>query len=59
MTPSPTPIPTRTTTRRDAARQIVGLASLGAGVIHLALGPAHMTEWAVLGYGFFVTGVPW
>lgn len=47
---------TSTATRRDAARQTVGLASVGAGVIHLALGPDHMAEWTVLGYGFFVSG---
>ncbi len=36
---------------------MLGLASIGAGAIHLALGPAHMTEWKVLGYGFLAAGV--
>ena len=45
------------TTRRDSARQVLGLSSIGAGAIHLALGPAHMAEWSVLGYGFFASGV--
>ena len=44
-------------TRRDAARLSLALASAGAGAIHLALGPAHMAEWAVLGYGFYAAGV--
>jgi hypothetical protein len=45
-----------TTTRRDAARQGLALASAGAGAIHLALGPEHMSEWAVLGTSFYVSG---
>ena len=45
------------TTRRDTARQALGLASVGAGVIHLALGPEHMQEWAPLGLGFYASGV--
>src|SRR4051812_10496380 len=40
-------------TLRDAARLALALASAGAGAIHLALGPAHMAEWDVLGYGFY------
>jgi len=43
-------------TRRDAARLALALASVGAGVIHLALGPEHMAEWAVLGWGFYASG---
>ncbi|MEO7447806.1 MAG: hypothetical protein ABI336_05975 [Humibacillus sp.] len=43
-------------TRRDAVRQALALSSLGAGAIHVALGPEHMTEWAVLGIGFYVSG---
>lgn len=35
----------------------MALASLGAGTIHLALGPEHMATWSVLGYGFFASGV--
>ena len=49
--------PDMTSTRRDAARQALALASLGAGAIHLALGPEHMAEWSVLGYGFYASGV--
>lgn len=44
------------TTHRDTARRSLALASVGAGVIHLALGPDHMTEWVVLGSGFYVSG---
>jgi hypothetical protein len=44
-------------TRRDAARQALALASVGAGAIHLALGPEHMSEWALLGTGFYLSGV--
>jgi hypothetical protein len=29
---------------------------MGAGAIHVALGPEHMSEWAVLGVGFYVSG---
>jgi len=43
-------------TRRDAARLALALASAGAGAIHLALGPEHLREWAVLGTGFYVSG---
>jgi len=43
-------------TRRDAARLALALASAGAGTIHLALGPEHLREWAVLGTGFYVSG---
>ena len=45
------------TTRRETARQALGLASVGAGVIHLALGPEHMAHWEPLGLGFYATGV--
>jgi hypothetical protein len=45
------------TTRRDAARQALALASVGAGAIHLAFGPEHMSEWALLGTGFYLSGV--
>ncbi|MGZ6827748.1 MAG: hypothetical protein ACXVGH_13240 [Mycobacteriales bacterium] len=48
---SPQPRP-----RRRAAVQAVALTSLGAGVIHLALGPEHLREWVVLGSGFFASG---
>lgn len=44
-------------TRRDAARRALALSSLGAGAIHVALGPEHMAEWAVLGTGFYVSGL--
>ncbi|MCU1595032.1 MAG: hypothetical protein JWO12_2424 [Frankiales bacterium] len=44
------------TTRRDAVRQALALSSVGAGAIHVALGPEHMSEWAVLGIGFYVSG---
>ncbi len=30
--------------------------SIGAGVIHLSLGPEHMSQWVVLGTGFYVAG---
>ena len=43
-------------TRRDAARLALALASAGAGAIHLAFGPEHMSEWAVLGTGFYAAG---
>lgn len=43
-------------TRRDTARQALALASVGAGAIHLALGPEHLSAWAVLGAGFYVSG---
>jgi hypothetical protein len=48
---------TSSTTRRDTAQRALALASIGAGVIHLALGPEHMSEWVVLGTGFYVSGV--
>ncbi|MDX6322048.1 MAG: hypothetical protein QOF52_1906 [Propionibacteriaceae bacterium] len=44
-------------TRRDAARLALALASAGAGAIHLAFGPEHLTEWAPLGLGFYASGV--
>lgn len=44
------------TTRRDTARQALGLAAVGAGVIHLAFGPEHMSHWAPLGVGFYASG---
>lgn len=31
--------------------------SVGAGAIHLALGPEHLREWVVLGSGFLASGV--
>lgn len=43
-------------TRRDALRQALSLACLGAGAIHLALGPDHLQEWAPLGVGFYAAG---
>lgn len=37
---------------------VVGAAlSIGAGVIHLALGPEHLIELGTLGYGFYVSGI--
>lgn len=30
-------------------------ASIGAGIIHVALGPAHVEELGALGYGFFLS----
>ncbi len=38
-------------------RYSLALMSVGAGVIHLALGPEHMREWVVLGSGFLASGV--
>jgi len=36
---------------------LVGAAlSIGAGVIHFALGPEHVVELGPLGYGFYVSG---
>lgn len=46
------------TTRRDTVRQALALSSVGAGAIHVALGPEHMSEWAVLGIGSYVSGFP-
>lgn len=43
-------------TRRDAARLALALGTAGAGAIHLALGPEHLREWALLGTGFYVSG---
>ena len=43
-------------TKRDAARLGLALAAAGAGAIHLALGPEHLSEWALLGAGFYVSG---
>ena len=34
---------------------LAGAASAGAGVIHLALGPEHVTELGALGYGFYLS----
>jgi hypothetical protein len=45
-----------TSTRRDAARKALALSSVGAGAIHLALGPEHLSEWVVLGTGFYLSG---
>lgn len=37
---------------------VVGAAlSIGAGVIHFALGPEHLDELGPLGYGFYLSGV--
>jgi hypothetical protein len=44
-------------TRRDTVRRSLGLASVGAGAIHLALGPEHLGGWVVLGTGLLVSGV--
>lgn len=45
------------TTHRATAQRALALASLGAGAIHVALGPEHLSEWVVLGTGFYVAGV--
>ena len=41
---------------RATARQALGLTAIGAGAIHLALGPEHMSQWNVLGGSFFASG---
>jgi hypothetical protein len=46
-----------TLTARGAARLVLGAAAIGAGVIHLALVPEHLTEWVPLGVGFLAAGV--
>ena len=47
---------TSSTTRRETAQRALALASIGAGVIHIALGPEHLSEWVVLGTSFYVFG---
>ncbi len=47
---------TSPTTRRDTAQRALALASIGAGAIHIALGPEHMSEWNVLGTAFYSAG---
>ena len=42
---------------RRTAVLLLSLAAAGAGVIHLVHAPAHVTQWAPLGIGFFVSGV--
>jgi hypothetical protein len=37
-------------------RLVLALASAGAGAIHVLLGPEHLTQWAPLGTGFYVSG---
>ncbi len=41
---------------RRVAWVTVAFASIGAGIIHLALGPSHLDAIGVLGLGFFVVG---
>jgi hypothetical protein len=42
---------------RSALRLALGAAATGAGVIHLAVAPAHLTEYVPLGIGFVAAGV--
>lgn len=42
---------------RDAGAAIALAASIGAGLIHFALGPEHLAELGTLGWGFYVAGV--
>ena len=51
------PAPVGVPTRRATGRLVLALAAAGAGVIHLALGPEHSSEWVVLGGGFYLSGV--
>lgn len=52
----------RTEDRSDGAGSrrsvwvMLASASMGAGIIHLALGPSHLAEIGALGLGFFVVG---
>lgn len=46
-----------TLSTRTASRVALGAAALGAGVIHLAFAPEHLTEYLPLGVGFVVSGV--
>ncbi len=52
--------PGRTLSSGDSIGRLAWLAiasaSVGAGIIHLALGPSHLDEIGVLGLGFFVVG---
>ena len=48
------------TASRSSARlltNVVALASVGAGMIHLAVAPAHLREWVPFGVFFLVLGV--
>jgi hypothetical protein len=39
------------------ALRVSGVASLGAAIIHFALGPHHVEELGVLGLGFYLAGI--
>jgi hypothetical protein len=41
---------------RAAVRLVLGAAAIGAGVIHLAVVPEHLSEWRPLGIGFVLAG---
>jgi hypothetical protein len=43
-------------TQRSAARYVLAVAALGAGAIHLAYAPEHLTEYLPLGVGFIAAG---
>jgi hypothetical protein len=42
---------------RTVVRLALGAAAIGAGVIHLAFAPEHLTEYLPLGIGFLTAGV--
>ena len=44
-------------TQRAAARLVLAAAAIGAGAIHLAVAPAHLSEYLPLGIGFVAAGV--
>jgi hypothetical protein len=50
-------LPRRTPSARWALRLLLGAAAIGAGVIHLAFAPEHVSEYLPLGLGFLVAGV--
>ena len=41
---------------RTAARLVLAAAAAGAGLIHLAVAPAHLAEWRPLGAAFVLAG---
>lgn len=43
--------------QRSAARLVLASAAAGAGAIHLAFAPEHLTEYRPLGVGFVAAGV--
>ena len=51
------PLTRRTPTDRTALRLALGAAAIGAGVIHLAFAPEHLSEYLPLGVGFLLAGV--